>query len=404
MGGRGTGRLALFGGVIALLGATHCSSDSSGSANSPAGVDSSADAVGVPETGHNDGSVLADAAAPEAGAHEAGLSEAATTDAGAVDAATIEAGGGPLSCQMGGLGLTDCGPNHESCCTSLAVTGGTYNRTYSIDAGAAVAAGDPATVSSFRLDKYLVTVGRFRQFVNAWSGGSGYTPPAGSGKHSHLNGGKGLEDVGSDAGTYETGWDTSDDSQLDLTNDNLACDTDFATWTNTPSGQENLPMNCVVWWEAYAFCIWDGAFLPSEAEFEYAAAGGSEQREYPWGATDPGTAANQFAIYGCNYNGDGGSCTGVSNIAPVGSAKLGVGKWGQLDLSGDMGVWLLDWWSSPYGTPCTDCAYLSEVSGRVLRGGDYSARPLLLESWNRNEGIYPTDRKPNGGFRCARTP
>ena len=49
-------------------------------------------------------------------------------------------------------------------------------------------------------------------------------------------------------------------------------------------------MNCVNWFEAYAFCIWDGGFLPSDTEWEYAAAGGSLQREYPWGSTAPGTA------------------------------------------------------------------------------------------------------------------
>lgn len=38
--------------------------------------------------------------------------------------------------------------------------------------------------------KYLITVGRFRQFVNAWF--AGWRPAAGSGKHSHLNGGEGL--------------------------------------------------------------------------------------------------------------------------------------------------------------------------------------------------------------------
>ena len=48
---------------------------------------------------------------------------------------------------------------------SLDVPGGSYQRTYGSDA----AAGDPATVSGFRLDKYLVTVGRFRAFVAAAS-------------------------------------------------------------------------------------------------------------------------------------------------------------------------------------------------------------------------------------------
>ncbi len=32
-------------------------------------------------------------------------------------------------------------------------------------------------------------------------------------------------------------------------------------------------MVCVNWHEAYAFCIWDGGVLLSEAEWEYAAAG-----------------------------------------------------------------------------------------------------------------------------------
>jgi hypothetical protein len=44
---------------------------------------------------------------------------------------------------------------------------------------------------------------------------------------------------------------------------NLACDaTSGGTWTVTPGSNETRPINCVNWWEAYAFCIWDGGFLP----------------------------------------------------------------------------------------------------------------------------------------------
>ena len=75
------------------------------------------------------------------------------------------------------------------------------------------------------------------------------------------------------------------------------------------------------WYDAYAFCIWDGGFLPSEAELEYAAAGGSQQREYPWGSTDPGTDS-QHAIYGCSDLPSPPAAAGAAGcaVAPVGMA------------------------------------------------------------------------------------
>ncbi len=323
------------------------------------------------------------------------------------------------NCAQGGPGLTNCGASQESCCTSLEVEGGTYYRTYDVEAdgGVVLAAdggptdeADPATVSSFRLDKYLVTVGRFRQFVNAWNGGAGYTPPAGSGKHTHLNGGLGLANSG-DPGTYETGWDAADWSSttyLDPTDATLACGPLYATWTGSVGSNENLPINCVNWYEAYAFCIWDGGFLPSEAEWEYAGAGGSQQREYPWGSMAPGTG-NQFAIYGdgdgnCYYPvGSLAACTGVEDIAPVGTATLGAGLWGQLDLSGELSEWTLDWFTA-YVDPCTDCAYLTVASSRVIRGGDFTlGTSFLLPQRHGGNFDLPLNGGPGIGFRCART-
>ena len=107
-----------------------------------------------------------------------------------------DAGAGmPRSCARGGEGRTNCGANEESCCTSLDVEGGTYFRTYTHSGSVPGGEADLASVGSFRLDKYLVTVGRFREFVNAVrptdAGPNGYVPPAESGKQSHLNGGLG---------------------------------------------------------------------------------------------------------------------------------------------------------------------------------------------------------------------
>ncbi len=252
-------------------------------------------------------------------------------------------------------------------------------------------------MSNFRLDKYPVTVGRFRQFVTAFGGGTA-TPAAAAGKHVHLNGGQGLAS-GASTTMFEPGWVASDDSNLSPTS--VGCDAAFATWTG---GDDHRPISCENWWEAYAFCIWDGGFLPSESEWEYASAGGSQEREFTWGETDPGMA-NAYAIYGCFYPSGLGTCSGVANIAPVGTATSGAGLWGQLDMGGEVWEWNLDL-QAGFPLPCTDCANITAGTQRGIRGGDFSnttpGTSLMLAS-NRN-GIVPTMRATNVGFRCARTP
>lgn len=164
----------------------------------------------------------------------AGCSEGPTS-AGAPDVAP--------SCKAGGDGLDNCGPTIESCCTSLDVQGGTFSRTYTNDGSGPTGLADPATVSNFRLDKYEVTVGRFRQFVTAWNNGAGYTPPMGAGKHAHLKGGNGLVS-GDGAGAFEPGWANTDNALLAPANANLMC-AGSPTWTPTPVKSERLPINCI---------------------------------------------------------------------------------------------------------------------------------------------------------------
>ncbi len=305
-----------------------------------------------------------------------------------------------LSCQPGGAGLTTCpgGTGSENCCTTLEVPGGTYYRSYANSGGGPTGATDAATVNGFRLDKYLVTVGRFRQFVADWRA-SHWTPADGSGKHDFLPAG-GLENT---AGCYETGWDAAQwNTLIAPTDSNLACNPSYATWTSSASTNESLPMNCVNWYEAYAFCIWDGGFLPSEAEWEFAAAGGSQQLEYPWGSTAPGSA-NKYAIYACDYPTLSGlGCSDVKSIAPVGTALSGAGVWGQLDLGGDLYEWNLDWYAS-YVDPCTNCVDLTTASGRVVRGGDFENIATTLLAATRGERD-PVNRPYDIGFRCAESP
>jgi formylglycine-generating enzyme required for sulfatase activity len=311
-------------------------------------------------------------------------------------------GGATTSCGTG-PGMSDCANGAESCCTSLAVAGGTFFRSYTNSAdGGLMFSANPATVGAFRLDKYEVTVGRYRQFVKAWDEGKGYVPPPGSGKHTHLNAGKGLADT-ADAGTFEPGWIAADDVQIAPTEAHLSCDATatYPTWTPTPGAHESLPINCVSWYEAAAFCIWDGGFLPSSWEFEYAYAGGSAQRYYPWGVTAPGTN-NDHAIYGCLFPSGQPPCVGVSNFAPVGTAQLGAGLWGQLDLAGSVLEWSLDEAPAPYALPCTDCGAFAGSTSRSIGGGSAIDAQVFLKALLISTS--PDLRRNSIGFRCARTP
>jgi formylglycine-generating enzyme required for sulfatase activity len=289
-----------------------------------------------------------------------------------------------------------------------------------VPARPAADASSPATVEAFRLDKYEVTVGRFRTYVEYVTSIGGQPPANGSGKHSYLNGGLGLVavgatgDGGADSGvTYETGWDGDDwntyvpsgngTASTWTANLTTACTgADFATWTSQAGANENLPINCLGWYAAYAFCIWDGGFLPSEAEWELAAAGGSEQRNYVWGNAAPGTM-NEYAIYGSHYPPDSGSCAdgGTSNLAPVGTPTEGVARWGQLDLNGNVNEWTLDTFAA-YVVPCVDC--VNETSGpfRLMRGGSFEDPAPVLVAPFRAYGVSSAFYE--AGVRCARAP
>ena len=326
---------------------------------------------------------------------------------GATACVRIEGELGATTASMSGDGVDNCGVTaNDVCARSLRIPGGTFHR------GAGTS--DPATVSEFRLDKYEITVGRFRKFVDGWV--AGWRPGAGAGKHVHLNAGSGLVNT---AGGHEAGWGAAWTSYLGAASSGavtpsgagaaskgdwdarLNCNANYATWTPSAGANERRPMNCASWYDLYAFCIWDGGFLPSEAEWEFAAAGGTDERTYPWGATPPGANAS-LAIVGCYYNGTG-TCSGLTNIAPVGAVPAGASKTGQLDLAGNMWEWTLDSRQAAYTTPCDNCTTIAGGSYRVLRGGAFYYDATYAPADIRFNGFAAYRNYVNGG-RCARIP
>jgi formylglycine-generating enzyme required for sulfatase activity len=313
----------------------------------------------------------------------AGADGGADGGTGGADAGTDGADGGMDACGFVGpscAGGLMC--RGESCCTSLLVTGGTFNRSNN--------ASYPATLGAFCLDKYEVTVGRFRKFhadYDRWiSAAGGSHPTAGEGAHdSPVITGSG----------WDAGWKSSlPASAAVLTDGNhLKCSAPTQTWRDLPGSgtpdPENYPINCLSWFEAFAFCTWDGGFLPTEAQWEYAAAGGSEERIYPWGnvATEPLPAnyANKHA----------------ASVVEVGSEPSGNGRWGQGDLAGSMFEWNLDYYGA-FPVPCNDCFNRNVAASRVLRGGAWSNTADILPAAYR-VAYTPSGVTEELGARCART-
>jgi len=166
------------------------------------------------------------------------------------------------------------------------------------------------------------------------------------------------------------------------------------TWTDATEGNESMPLTCMDWYTAFAFCAWDGGRLPTEAEWNYAAAGGAEQRYFPWSAPPTSTAFDSsYAVY-----------AGVISTLPnVGTkSPKGDGRWGQSDLAGNAEEWTLDWYASPYQNPCGGCADIVSGSSRVVRGGSpaFSGTPYLRSSYRYQ--LTPKTHFPDTGARCAR--
>jgi formylglycine-generating enzyme len=284
--------------------------------------------------------------------------------------------------------------NGESCCTSIVVPGGTFPQGRSTVVGASDYDPDPnnafanelpefsSTVSSFALDKYEVTVGRFRNFVNAYVSNTASAPADGAGANPAI------------AGTgWQSAWNTSLPATQAAFKDtvHLNCSSSSQTWTDNVGANENRAINCVNWYDAFAFCIWDGGRLATESEWEYAAAGGADNRLYPWGSAPPDCT---YAIYA--------GCSGRSP-ATVGSTPIGNGKWGHADLAGNVWEWAFDGFDAYSGSATNNYANTTTSSHRVVRGGGFNYGATNLRAAFRTSTSPGNRYSGTFGARCARS-
>jgi formylglycine-generating enzyme required for sulfatase activity len=358
-----------------------------------AGADAAAGTSGAAGTTGGAGTMATAGTTGAAGSGSDGA--AGTSDGGATDTASDAASDATSD---GGIVFGTPGPSctglttkcqGESCCTNIVIPGGKFMMGRSASGTDACPAGatcddneqpeHEVTVASFTLDRYEVTVGRFRKFVEAYTGTK---PRSDSGAHPQIPG---------------TGWDSSWNNNVPSTQDALiksvSCFTNtpaYQNWTDTAGEKEAAAMNCVTWYVAAAFCNWDGGRLPTEAEWEYAAAGGSENRLYPWGGDAPDdTRANYY-----------GTVVGTASL-PVGSKPAGAGRWTQQDLLGGVAEWTFDFYGSYTADAQTNPANLTSSMWRVSRGKAFPFFGKYMRNTVR-DGFQPGEPDRTYGFRCAR--
>lgn len=110
-------------------------------------------------------------------------------------------------------------------------------------------------------------------------------------------------------------------------------------------GLEDHPVTQVTYDDAKAFTAWAGKALPTEAEWEFAARGGHDGREYQWGEElSPGGAmlANfwQGAFPHENTVEDGWERTSPVRSFPA-------NDYGLFDMIGNVWEWTSDWYAMP---------------------------------------------------------
>ncbi len=181
-------------------------------------------------------------------------------------------------------------------------------------------------------------------------------------------------------------------SEFEMTETEITQTQYEAVTGENPSDHENCPdcpVERVSWNEAAAYCDDVGGYLPTEAQWEFAARAGTSTIYY---CGDDPACLDLVAWFDDNSGADT-HAVGLKNA----------NSWGLYDMLGNVWEWTADWYGSSYysGSPDTDPTGPTTGTDRVLRGGSWYSDDAALRISNRIH--WPPDEMFNEtGFRCAR--
>jgi sulfatase modifying factor 1 len=187
------------------------------------------------------------------------------------------------------------------------------------------------------------------------------------------------------------------------------CKVPGATW-NHPEGpgsgvesRQNHPVVHVSWHDAAAYAAWASKSLPTEAQWEYAARGGLEQKLYPWGdeLTPEGKHLcniwqGGFPVNDTAEDGYAGSCP-VDSFPPNGN--------GLYSVTGNVWEWCADWFDNHFSTQLLqDPDGPSTGQAKVMKGGSFLCHASYCNRYRvaARTSNTPDSSASNVGFRCVR--
>jgi formylglycine-generating enzyme required for sulfatase activity len=166
----------------------------------------------------------------------------------------------------------------------------------------------------------------------------------------------------------------------------------------------NQPVVHISWNDALEYCRWAGKRLPSEAEWEYAARGGLEQKLYPWGDELTPDGRHLCNIWQGEFPVSDLAEDGYSAPAPVDAFPPN--GYGLYTVTGNAWEWCHDWFHPTYHVSATRTNPVGPVEGstKVMKGGSYLCHKSYCNRYRvaARTSNTPDSATTNISFRCVR--